>query len=671
MPSDRETTMGKGSTPSESDCPTDYVYWLKYDFDNLFKWYDGTDGYLVFRPWPGGFNNIRMSLELAAVFAFLKNRTLVLPPAYHMYLLKGDSNLFDFFDLGDMGIETVSFEAFCGMEGIERSWDAVERHYEAIEFTADAEQKADTTDVSLNFEKIDPPERFTRWKRAVNWGEIADDSETVLFFNRNLLGNFYQVVYSSRMQQVKRYVARHIHYRAEVLGLAWDFIRQLGDREYYAIHVRRNDFQYKHVRIPCEDIVRNIGRRIPSGSTVYIATDHKGKDFFRPLEDRYDVCYYGDLSGARKVDYNLIPIMEQLICTRASMFIGQDFSTLSSYIYRLRGYMDDIHDKDYHVTTHKYSMFDQLPLLRTPHFTSNWHREYKDVWDFHEPTLFVSIASYRDKQLHETIESALTHAANPGRIFIGINLQDSQQYYRYLLSKAYPNAKILFTPPEQSRSVVSARRKIIDELYAQEDYFLQIDSHTRFKDNWDNILINQIQSMPEDKVIISTYPNEFKYPDPDMEYLKLPCNAPLVFDKFLNEDPRDNRYKPRNLVSLKQYDVVDNKRISAGFLFTDARWIREVPLPAEGMVFNGEEDYMTYLSYLRNWNIKLPSEAVVWHNYDWRDKEGRPYRLPNKDLGKGVEDRTTDIINDVLFNQRHMRSLEELENYLGFVFRKQ
>ncbi len=654
-----------------SDYPTDYLYWLKYDFDNLFKFYNGTGGYLVFRPWPGGFNNIRMSLELAAVIAYLKNRILVLPPSYHMYLLNGDSNLFDFFDLDDIGIDTVCFETFCDKEGIKRSWDAVEQTYDAIAIGVANQRNPNTGNLSLNFEKINPPNDFVRNKRLVHWEEIVDDSKRVLFFNKTLLGSFYQVFYSSKMQQIKKYVARHIHYRADIFELAWEFILQLGDEDYYAIHIRRNDFQYKQVRISCEDLVKNIDTRIPSGSKLYIATDHKDKDFFKPLENRYAVYYYDDLSSNRAVDFNLIPIIEQLICTRAILFIGQDYSTLSSYIYRLRGYMDDITNKDYHVNTAEYKISDQFPLLQTLNFVANWHREYKDAWNFYEPTIFISIASYRDSQLHRTIASALKHAQNPSRIFIGINLQDSQQYYTELQSKSYPNTQIIYTPPDQSASVVSARHLIIDKLYANEDYYLQIDSHTRFKDNWDNILINQIQSIPNNKVIISTYPNEFSYPDPNMEYLRLPYNAPLIFDKFFNDDSCDNRFKPRNLESLRNYDVVDNKRIAAGFLFTDIRWLLDVSLPAEGIIFNGEEDYLTYLSYLKGWDIKVPAEAVVWHNYDWKDRNGRPYRMPNPNLGRSVEDRAVDIINDVLFNQKHIRSLEDLENYLGFVFKKQ
>ena len=47
----------------------------------------GKDKYLVYQVWRGGFNNDRMSLELALVWAMLTGRVLVLPPHYHLYLL--------------------------------------------------------------------------------------------------------------------------------------------------------------------------------------------------------------------------------------------------------------------------------------------------------------------------------------------------------------------------------------------------------------------------------------------------------------------------------------------------------------------------------------------------------------------------------------------------------
>jgi hypothetical protein len=49
--------------------------------------------YLTFEPDEGGFNNVRMSMEVLIVFAFISGRTLVMPDEYPMYLLgeKGEA----------------------------------------------------------------------------------------------------------------------------------------------------------------------------------------------------------------------------------------------------------------------------------------------------------------------------------------------------------------------------------------------------------------------------------------------------------------------------------------------------------------------------------------------------------------------------------------------------
>eukprot|EP00239_Pterosperma_sp_CCMP1384_P003791 CAMPEP_0197857130 /NCGR_PEP_ID=MMETSP1438-20131217/29911_1 /TAXON_ID=1461541 /ORGANISM="Pterosperma sp., Strain CCMP1384" /LENGTH=159 /DNA_ID=CAMNT_0043472845 /DNA_START=421 /DNA_END=897 /DNA_ORIENTATION=+ len=52
--------------------------------------------FVSFEPWHGGFNNIRQSLEIAAVIALASGRTLVFPPKFRMYL-RGYSGLDDYF----------------------------------------------------------------------------------------------------------------------------------------------------------------------------------------------------------------------------------------------------------------------------------------------------------------------------------------------------------------------------------------------------------------------------------------------------------------------------------------------------------------------------------------------------------------------------------------------
>ena len=74
----------------------------------------------------GGWNNIRMQMELVLVFAAATGRTLVLPPDQPMYLLnagKGHQkahNFADFFpfDLISQRISVISMEEYLAREGV-------------------------------------------------------------------------------------------------------------------------------------------------------------------------------------------------------------------------------------------------------------------------------------------------------------------------------------------------------------------------------------------------------------------------------------------------------------------------------------------------------------------------------------------------------------------------
>lgn len=641
---------------------TDFLYWLKYNDDISSFDYDGSGGYLVFDPWPGGFNNIRMSIELAVCIAFLTNRTLVLYQPYQIYLLNHNNDSTFFFDK-NFGIKTISFSDFCKAKNIKEDYGEVEKISKVID--------EDVVPTILNFENINPPSSFHKHRKVVNTNDIFSSNDEIIFFRRNLLGNFYQTLYTHRKDYLKKLIRSFVRYNTNIFDLAWKFISKLGDKTYYSIHIRRNDFQYKDLFIDSEDILDNIKEIVPEGSKLYISTDHNDEEFFKKFYEKYEVVFYNDLVKKLpndEVHEDIVPIIEQLICTRSKSFIGNKLSTLSSYIFRLRGYMNDIEDKKYYINTEKPSDGEQIFFKEDDKYIATWAREYKDVFTFDNRKIFLSIASYCDSQLSETIQSALDNISDKDKVRIVVHDQNTQEEHQKLLEKEFINTEFIFTEKDESKGVIWARNRI-REKFDNEDFFLQVDSHTRFKKDWDLILLNSYDSIEDEKVIITTYPNHFDYPDTDKKYLELDHNTPLKINRFLQKDSNiDNRRVAGNLPSLEDYETVKTKWAAAGFFFATGSWLGEVEIP-DNIKFNGEEDHLTFLSFLKGWNLYITPEAVVWHNYDYKNVEtDKPYREHNN---KTVEDEQgMEHVNNFLFNKTHQRTLEELEEYFEIKLRR-
>ena len=112
-----------------------------------------------------------------------------------------------------------------------------------------------------------------------------------------------------------------------------------------------------------------------------------------------------------------------------------------------------------------------------------------------------------DKDIVNTIEDCLNKARFPDNIVFGICLQseDSDNY----LDKYKDNNqfKIKHINWSQARGPAYARG-IIYDMFTDEDYFFQIDCHTRFYHKWDENIIacfNECKKISK-KVIISHYP---------------------------------------------------------------------------------------------------------------------------------------------------------------------
>jgi glycosyltransferase involved in cell wall biosynthesis len=226
--------------------------------------------------------------------------------------------------------------------------------------------------------------------------------------------------------------------------------------------------------------------------------------------------------------------------------------------------------------------------------------------------IFIHIAAYRDPELIPTIKSALSRAQYPKRLYFGICLQETDEAYKNFPYKNNDNFRIIYIPYNESKGCCWAR-KLVDKLYNDEDYVLQIDSHMRFIPNWDTELIKYLHKCPSEKAILSTYvagytPRGLNDRGTfDLTPFRIKCdrfdNGLIVFSpiqiqkhKRLNDQPQPTMF------------------MAGGFIFTYGSWKKEIPYDSS-IYFVGEEHTLALRSFTHGWDIYYPPINILYHLY--------------------------------------------------------
>jgi [Skp1-protein]-hydroxyproline N-acetylglucosaminyltransferase len=173
-------------------------------------------------------------------------------------------------------------------------------------------------------------------------------------------------------------------------------------------------------------------------------------------------------------------------------------------------------------------------------------------------SIFVSICSYRDAECQFTIKDLFEKSKFKNRIIVGVCHQydaDKDEYLFKEMPKDLKNQiKELHIPHQFSKGPGFARHLIQRYLFNGEDYYLQIDSHMRFEQDWDEILIEQLHQSEKisKKSIISTYPMGYKLPNelPETKQLILMVLPfiPKFFSVLLNSKKKMNNFQCQDLL---------------------------------------------------------------------------------------------------------------------------
>jgi hypothetical protein len=168
------------------------------------------------------------------------------------------------------------------------------------------------------------------------------------------------------------------------------------DATYFAYHIRRGDFQYKHTKLSAEEIWANtkhlIAPFVNRTSLIYIATDEKNKKFFEPFrkgfaEHNFKLVFIDEYVRRAfltdgHLNQNHIGMIEQVICANAHTFIGTPLSTFTGYITRMRGYYrDGRYARTYYTMPQDMYQLHKRPELVGPFWAREFAVAHRDIDD--------------------------------------------------------------------------------------------------------------------------------------------------------------------------------------------------------------------------------------------------------------------------------------------------
>ena len=230
-----------------------------------------------------------------------------------------------------------------------------------------------------------------------------------------------------------------------------------------------------------------------------------------------------------------------------------------------------------------------------------------------ERRILVQIASYRDFQLIPTIEDMIAKAKNPSNLVFGICWQydDTEEITKYDNNPQFRVSKHHYS---ESQGLGWARN-VTNSLYDGEKYTLQIDSHHRFVQNWDEIVLEDYNEALKisNKPVISTYCTPF---DPTKDKSTW-TDAPCLMSQYEFSNDRLLMSMPWYIHDYKtRKNIIRARTISGHFYFVDGKFIEEVPYDPE-IYFGGytEETTLSLRAFTSGYDFFSPYRMVMWHEY--------------------------------------------------------
>lgn len=290
-------------------------------------------------------------------------------------------------------------------------------------------------------------------------------------------------------------------------------------------------------------------------------------------------------------------------------------------------------------------------------------------------SIFIQIPSYHDYELKRTIYDAINKSSGENFLNFGVHICyyenmdldiPKMSNVKYEISKAPDNLG------------VGVSRFIANSFYNGEDYYYQIDSHSRFEVNWD---VNLIKNYEKNKSyganpVLSAYPGAYEYENDTLKILN--NKSHVAYTDFVPELSFVNDLIPHQRAVGNFDNNVFTKSVSAASIFSDGSIHSVKPNP--NIFFWGEEILTAVRLFTRGYDLMLPESQNIYHLYynhdigyknlrrqisiDFPEKYSILDRLSKKEL-EGI------ILNNTIneYGLGSTRTLADYEEYAKIDFR--
>lgn len=168
----------------------------------------------------------------------------------------------------------------------------------------------------------------------------------------------------------------------------------------------------------------------------------------------------------------------------------------------------------------------------------------------------------------------------------------------------------------EGRGPVVARQRC-SLLFADQDYFFQLDAHMRFIQDWDSVMVGEAHNasaqIGHSRVILSHYPLEYKVEDNS-----IPPDHNEITTKFCNAMYNtDGIIQPLAGIIKVPDDYTEVPFAGAGVMWGPGSMIHDCPYdPDLPFLFHGEELLYSVRLHSKGYRMFGPRHNTVFHFYN-------------------------------------------------------